>query len=137
MNNVILTNDQEELMENLQIFRYDSRCYFGVYGPAGSGKSFTIGYFINKNNLHDKVILSGTTNNACRVLEQTLDSHANTNITVYEFVKNINEFLSEILLNIKLLENNVNEINCKIEVLSYFNELKFFLFRLKKKGLIY
>jgi hypothetical protein len=132
MNNVILTTDQEELMEHLQSFKNDNRCYFGVYGPAGSGKSFTIGYFINKNILHDKVILSGTTNNACRVLEQSLDSYANINI--YEFIKNINEFISDILLNIKLLENTTNQINYKTEVLSYFNELKNFIFILKRKA---
>jgi ABC-type uncharacterized transport system YnjBCD ATPase subunit len=80
---IVLTPDQEDLLSNLDIFMKDKRCYFGVYGPAGSGKSFTISYFINKYSLYEQVLLSGTTNNACRVLEQSLDKH--NNITIYKF----------------------------------------------------
>ena len=85
LDNIILTPDQEELIYHLEDFIKDSRCYFGVYGPAGSGKSFTIGYFINKHVLYDKVILSGTTNNACRVLEQSLDN-SNEKFPIYLFI---------------------------------------------------
>ena len=112
INEIILTSDQEELISELDIFMKDNRCYFGVYGPAGSGKSFTISYFINKNLLYDDVILSGTTNNACRVLEQSLDAH--NNMSIYGFIKNINVFISELIVNIELIEKNINDINKKI-----------------------
>ena len=42
LENIVLTQDQEELIFNLEEFLTDNRCYFGVYGPAGSGKSFSI-----------------------------------------------------------------------------------------------
>ena len=128
---VILTPDQEELISHLDDFLRDKRCYFGVYGPAGSGKSFTISDFVNKYGLYDKVILSGTTNNACRVLEQSLDKH--NNITIYSFIKNINVFVSELIVNISLLENYIISNN-KDDIILYFNNLKYFVFSLKEKA---
>ena len=129
---IVLTSDQEDLLSNLDIFIKDKRCYFGVYGPAGSGKSFTISYFINKNSLYEQVLLSGTTNNACRVLEQSLDKH--NNITIYKFIQNINIFISEIIVNIEILEKNITNVTNKEEVLLYFNKIKLFALSLKKKS---
>ena len=130
---IILTPDQEELISNLDIFMKDNRCYFGVYGPAGSGKSFTISYFINNACLYDEVILSGTTNNACRVLEQSLDAH--NNMTIYEFIKKLNIFISELVVNIELIEKKINIVKNKDDVLLYFNNIKLFAIVLKKKYL--
>ena len=132
INQVVLTPDQNELITELDTFMKDNRCYFGVYGPAGSGKSFTISYFINKNLLYDIVILSGTTNNACRVLEQSLDTH--NNITICEFIRNINIVISELIVNIDLLENEKNNVKNKDNVILYFNKIKFLLFNLKEKA---
>lgn len=131
IDNITLTQDQEELIDNLEEFIKDNRCYFGVYGPAGSGKSFTIGYFINKHVLYDKVLLSGTTNNACRVLEQSLDN-SNEKYPIYLFIKNINIFISEMNLNIELLNKDINFIKNKDEVISYLNMLKTFATQLRK-----
>ena len=142
LNEVVLTQDQQELVDNLNDFLKDNRCYFGVYGPAGSGKSFTISYFINKNALYDKVILSGTTNNACRVLEQSLETH-NT-ITVYEFIKKINIFISDLKININLLEGkNIKDKDeghksrINDDIINYFNKLKEFLVYLRNKSFEY
>lgn len=130
INHLILTEDQKELVSHLEIFMKDNRCYFGVYGPAGSGKSFTISYFINKYCLYEKVILSGTTNNACRVLEQSLNVY--NNITIYKFIKNIKKFISEIIVNIDLLEK-IKNINNKDEILLYFKKIKYFAIDIKNK----
>lgn len=131
MDNIILTPDQSELIENLTEFMDDNRCYFGVYGPAGSGKSFTISYFINKYLLYDKVILSGTTNNACRVLEQSLDKY--NSITITAFIEKINMFISDITVNIILCDNDNYKINNKNVVLQYLNNIECFAIELRKK----
>lgn len=133
LENIVLTQDQEELIFNLEEFLTDNRCYFGVYGPAGSGKSFTITYFIEKYNLYEKVLLSGTTNNACRVLEQTLEKNSKVNIN--SFNENLNMFISEIKMNIQLLNENSYKIDNKDTICSYFEILIKFTDFLNKKAL--
>jgi hypothetical protein len=135
MDNIILTPDQSELIKNLTDFINDNRCYFGVYGPAGSGKSFTISYFINKHLLYDKVILSGTTNNACRVLEQSLDIYNNTTFKL--FIEKINIFISDITVNIVLCDNDNYKINDKNLVLQYMNNIEYFALNIRKDVLEY
>ena len=129
---VQLTPDQEELIEELDKFLYDSRLYFGVYGPAGSGKSFTIGHFIKRHNLYDNVLLSGTTNNACRVLEQSLEKSKTVdfdnliekvkhlqldikNFTIFNF-KNINNEIAIKDLELKL--KAIKEVSKTREMIS-------------------
>ena len=115
----------------MEEFLKDNRCYFGVYGPAGSGKSFTITYFIEKHNLYDSVILSGTTNNACRVLEQSLNLH--NNINIHSFFELLNIFISDININIQLVNQGVLKIE-NIELINtYFNDLIKFINFLKIK----
>lgn len=109
MQDIVLTPDQEILIEHLEQFKNDNRCYFGVYGPAGSGKSFTISYFIAKHNLYEKVLLSGTTNNACRVLEQSLETHSGR-ITVYKFFELLNTLISEMTMHLNLIEDGYYNI---------------------------
>jgi hypothetical protein len=131
-----LTPDQEELINELDIFLYDTRLYFGVYGPAGSGKSFTIGYFIKRHNLYDKVLLSGTTNNACRVLEQSLEKSKNINFE--NLIEKIMNFQSNISINILNFKNTSvsqetinNEKNINDYMTTYLNNIYNYLNELK------
>ena len=120
---VVLTRDQEELIEHLECFLNDNRCYFGVYGPAGSGKSFSICQFIEKYGLQERVLLSGTTNNACRVLEKSLETHKS--ISVYSFVETLNKFVSDIKLNIYLnIAANTVEHVYFVNLMKFIKELQ-------------
>lgn len=98
MNNIELTEDQSELLEHLDNFIENDKLYFGVYGPAGSGKSFTIGYFIHSNELYTQTLFSGTTHNACKVLR---DSIKNTAEKIY------NENLNELFKEQEILKSNI------------------------------
>ena len=131
LSKVVLTTDQEELIEHLECFLNDNRCYFGVYGPAGSGKSFSICHFIEKYGLQERVLLSGTTNNACRVLEKTLETH--NNINVYSFIESLNKFVSDIKTNTDL--NTTNTIGSTFETIEhiYFVNLMKFIKELQNK----
>jgi hypothetical protein len=95
MTDIVLTQDQTELLLKLDDFLINNKLSFGLYGPAGSGKSFTIGYFIQKNNLFERIILTGTTNNACRVLEESLEK-VNPNIDSDIIINRIECLLSDI-----------------------------------------
>lgn len=130
-NQIILTPDQEELIENLEQFLNDNRCYFGVYGPAGSGKSFTISYFINKNNMYEKILLSGTTNNACRVLEQSLETQ-NGNMTIYTFIEKLIKLQSEMNMHIKLIDEGLYNIKVKECLRVYLSDIVTFINTLKQ-----
>lgn len=111
MSDIILTQDQTELLSKLDDFLTNNKLSFGLYGPAGSGKSFTIGYFIQKNNLFERIILTGTTNNACRVLEESLEK-VNPNID------------SDIILNrIECLLSDISSINSTY-IISEFSKNK-------------
>ena len=96
MSDIILTPDQTELLVKLEDFLVNNKLSFGLYGPAGSGKSFTIGYFIKKNDLFKRIILTGTTNNACRVLEESLEK-VNPNIDRDVILSRIECLLSDII----------------------------------------
>jgi len=111
MSDITLTPDQSELLVKLEDFLKNNKLSFGLYGPAGSGKSFTIGYFIQKNNLFERIILTGTTNNACRVLEESLEK-VNPNID------------SDIILNrIECLLSDISSINSTY-IISEFSKNK-------------
>jgi len=132
---VQLTPDQEELIEKLDNFLYDSRLYFGVYGPAGSGKSFTIGHFIKRHNLYDNVLLSGTTNNACRVLEQSLEKSKTVDFdNLIEKVKDLQSDIKNFtIFNFK----NINNESVKLyfdNIYNFLNKLKLNIEELKKEG---
>ena len=119
MNSIELTEDQNELLEHLDNFIENNKLYFGVYGPAGSGKSFTIGYFILSNKIYTQTLFSGTTHNACKVLRESIlnstknnfqklfkdkeilktniqcDSYENKEYINIHDVKNIDDFIIE------------------------------------------
>jgi hypothetical protein len=122
LSKVVLTKDQEELIEHLESFLNDNRCYFGTYGPAGSGKSFSICYFIEKYGLQERVLLSGTTNNACRVLEKSLETH--NNINIHSFVETLNKFISYIKINIDLDKTNTLEYVYFSNLIKFIKELQ-------------
>jgi len=96
MSDIVLTPDQTELLVKLEDFLKNNKLSFGLYGPAGSGKSFTIGYFIQKNDLFKSIILTGTTNNACRVLEDSLEK-VNPNIDNDIILSRIEILLGDII----------------------------------------
>ena len=121
MSDIVLTPDQTELLSKLEDFLTNNKLSFGLYGPAGSGKSFTISYFIQKNNLSDKIILTGTTNNACRVLEDSI------NILKTDTDNKIFEKINNILLEIENLKYKIetDTENCEnIKILKYANDIK-------------
>ena len=98
MTDIQLTKDQSELIEHLDYFIDNDKLYFGVYGPAGSGKSFTIGYFIHFNKLYTQTLFSGTTHNACKVLRNSIENTS----------KNIsNEYTYKLFKDKEVLKNNI------------------------------
>ena len=99
MNNIVLTHDQNELIQHLNEFIENNKLYFGVYGPAGSGKSFTIGHFIHSNQLYTQILFSGTTHNACKVLKKSIKDTAEET-----FNKNIYELFTDK----ETLKNNIH-----------------------------
>ena len=99
MNNIELTIDQNELLEYLNDFIENNKLYFGVYGPAGSGKSFTIGHFIHSNELYTQTLFSGTTHNACKILRNSIKDTAE---------KTFNENLHELFIDKETLKNNIH-----------------------------
>ena len=127
MENITLTSDQEELIIKLDEFLIDNKLFFGVYGPAGSGKSFTITHFIQKNKLYDDVLLSGTTNNACRVLEKSIEK--SKVFSIEDFIHKVNTVIlnvNDMKLYIKTL-NNKDYGNIIKLTITYLDKLHNFL----------
>lgn len=129
---IILTYDQKELLEKLGEFLKDNKCFFGLYGPAGSGKSFTIGHFIKNYNLYDKIVLSGTTNNACRVLEESLEK-LNPKFDIVLF----NTRIESILKNISFIKNSeclFQNLQCNFEeIIIYVENVYSFITKIQNK----
>jgi hypothetical protein len=94
-----LTDDQNELIQYLDDFIENTKLYFGVYGPAGSGKSFTIGHFIHSNKLYTQTLFSGTTHNACKILRNSIKDTAE---------KTFNEDLYKLFIDKETLKNNIH-----------------------------
>ena len=75
MSNLILTDDQANAVTALKDFTRNSKLQFVLSGPAGSGKSFTLTNFI-KNWCSDRTVcMTGTTNKACRVIQNFASTH--------------------------------------------------------------
>lgn len=148
MSDIVLTPDQTELLVKLNEFLTNNKLSFGLYGPAGSGKSFTIGYFIQKNDLFKRIILTGTTNNACRVLEESLEK-VNPNIDSDVILSRI-EFLLSDIVSIKsngwmngfsdtpdikeVSRENKNNKQEYIHIVNYINKIQHFLSTYKTKS---
>jgi hypothetical protein len=155
MSDIVLTPDQSELLLKLEDFFTNNKLSFGLYGPAGSGKSFTIGYFIQKNNLFKRIILTGTTNNACRVLEDSLEK-VNPNIDSDVILSRVECLLSDIVslksngwmdglkerpseiekdLSVKNpLDKAINDNKqIYIHIVNYINKIQYFLSNYKTK----
>jgi len=137
MSDIVLTPDQNELLSKLEDFLTNNKLSFGLYGPAGSGKSFTIGYFIQKNDLFERIILTGTTNNACRVLEESLEK-VNPNIDSDVIVSRIECLLNDIVsitssqIILEFSRNN-QKSNIDTYIINYINKIQEFLYNYRSR----